>query len=90
MVRNVNVRFLIASIATMFLSFFAGYMHVGALYVFGLSLIPLPISLIVLWKTKASLQKKALVTLLCLVLVPVGFITWVWLNDIVLPGMSPK
>ncbi len=62
----------------------AGYFNVGSLYLFGLPVVPLVISLLVLWMTKASILRKTSVTLIGLSFILVGFFIFVWSNEITL------
>lgn len=80
-------RYRFAAFATILSALLAGLIHVGALYVFGLSLVPLAISLLILWTTKVSIPKKAAATLIALIFIPVGFFLFVWWKGITLGGM---
>ncbi len=75
-------RFRLANILTILSALLAGYFHVGSLYLFGLPLIPLAISLIILWTTKVSVARRTTGTLIALLFIPIGFYLWVWLNGV--------
>lgn len=84
MVLVTQMGFRLAVCMTILSALLAGYFHVGSLYLFGLPLLPLAISLLILWTTKTSLAKKALTTLIALLLIPAGFFIWTWWNDVTL------
>jgi len=60
----------------------AGYFNVGSLYLFGLPLLPLAISLLVLWAIKTSILRKGFATLIALLFIPVGFFIVVWWSGV--------
>lgn len=80
--KGTHLRFRLAALMTILSALLAGLFNVGSLYVFGLPLVPLAISLFVLWATKTSILKKALATFVAVLFVPVGFFIWVWWADI--------
>lgn len=75
-------RFQIATFLTILSALLAGYFNVGSLYLFGLPVVPLVISLAVLWRTKASVFRKASVTLVTPFFIFAGFYIWAWWNEI--------
>lgn len=75
-------KFRLAAFATILSALIAGLFNVGSLYLFGLPLVPLAISAIVLWTTKTSVLKKVAATLIALLFLPVGFFIWVWWSDV--------
>ena len=77
-------RFRLTAFMTILSALLAGYFHVGSLYLFGLPLVPLAISFLVLWTTKTSILRKASATLIALLFIPVGFSIFVWWNEITL------
>jgi len=72
------MRFRLAVWMTILSALLAGYFHIGSLYLFGLPLLPLALSLLVLWTTKTSIIKRCCATLTALLFVPIGFFIWVW------------
>ena len=82
MTTDAHFRFRLAAFMTTLSSLLAGYFHVGSLYLFGLPLVPLAVSLLVLWTTKTSVLRKAMATLFALLFIAVGFFIWVWWNEI--------
>ncbi len=77
-------RFRLTAFMTILSALLAGYFNVGSLYLFGVPLVPLAISLLVLWTRKTSILRKASVTLIALLCIPVGFFIFVWWNEITL------
>lgn len=75
-------RFRLAALITILSAILAGYFYVGSLYLFGLALVPLAVSLLVLWTTKTSMLRKVFATVIALLFVPVGFAIFVWRNEI--------
>ena len=75
-------RFRLATLLTIMSALIAGLFNVGSLYLFGFPLVPLAVSLIVLWTTKTSILKKVAATLIALLFVPVGFFIWVWWSGV--------
>lgn len=75
-------RFRLAALITILSASLAGYFNVGSLYLFGLPLVPLAISSLVLWTTKTSILRKVFATVIALLFVPVGFAIFVWWNEI--------
>ena len=76
--------FRLAVCMTILSALLAGYFNVGSLYLFGLPLVPLAISLVVLWTTKTSILRKASATLIALLFIPAGFFIWTWWNGVTL------
>jgi hypothetical protein len=81
---DAGLRFRLATLTTILSALLAGYFHVGSLYLFGLPIVPLAISLLVLWTTKVSILKKVVATLIGLFFILAGFFVWVWWNEITL------
>ncbi len=77
-----QTRFSLAAFMTVLSALLAGYFNVGSLYLFGLPLVPLAISVLILWTTKTSIFQKATATLVALLFLPAGFFLWVWCNEI--------
>ena len=82
--RNANFQFHLAAFLSILSALLAGYFHVGSLYLFGLPLIPLAISLLILWTARTSVVRKIIATLIALLFIPVGFYVWVWWNGVTL------
>ena len=79
-----RIPFRFATFITILSALLAGYFHVGSLYLFGLPIVPLLISLLVLWTTKVSVLNKTTATLFALLFIPVGFFAWAWWNEVTL------
>jgi len=75
---DAHFRFRLAVSMTILSALLAGYFNVGPLYLFGLPLVPLAISLLILWTTKTSILRKASATLFAMLFIPVGFFIWDW------------
>lgn len=76
--------FRLAVCMTILSALLAGYFKVGSLYLVGLPLVLLAISLVVLWTTKTSILRKASATLIALLFIPAGFFIWTWWNGVTL------
>jgi uncharacterized membrane protein YfcA len=79
-----QIQFRLAAFITILSALLAGYFNVGSLYLFGLPIVPLLISLLVLWTTKVPVPKKAVATLIALLFIPAGFFAWAWWNEVTL------
>ena len=77
-------RLVMATLFGVLSALLAGYFHVGSLYLLGLPLVPLAISLVILWTTKTSMMKRLGATLIVLLFIPAGFYIWIWWNDVTL------
>ncbi len=77
-----QIRFLLSALATILSATVVGYFNVGILYLFGLPLILLVISLVILWTTKIDIRRKAVATLVALPFVPAGFYIFIWWHEI--------
>ena len=84
MTLDAQFRFQLAAFMTILSALLAGYFHVGSLYLFGLPLVPLAISLVVLWTTNTSILRKVSATLIALLFISAGFFIWAWWNDVTL------
>jgi len=81
---STQIRFRLIAFMTILSALFAGYFNAGSLYLFGLPIVPLAISLMILWTTKTSIFRKAVATLIALLFIPTGFFIWVWWSDVTL------
>lgn len=84
MTNRTQFRFQLATFTAVVSALVAGYLHVGSLYLFGLPIVPLVISLLVLWTTKVSLLSKVIATLTAMLFILAGFYFFFWCNGITL------
>ena len=69
-----------AALSLIFSALFVGFINVGLLYIFGIPLVPLTISAIALWRSKASMRGKAIATLVSILALPGGFALFLWVS----------
>lgn len=72
--------FKIGAILVVFFSLAVGFLNVGVLYLFGIPIIGLLSGLILVWLSKVTFNKKAVLTFLPVFLIPSAFFIFLYLN----------